>query len=238
MGASVSVLDFIHLGSTLSVRAMHAGTTAIVHTQDVYGASAKIIEYDSSNTELKFYANNAGFMAMTMTSTGGTLHGMWNMDTDGGNMGDVGLSDRRLKENIRPLFELLREATPPPKEGSAGGDHPRSPRNVLSDIIQRLRPVSYNLKGEAARHSRFGFIADEMMALLPQVTRTKTDGEQRQGIMYQDLIAVLVSGCQEMLSELAALRPRLELVENRIQQRRQWRARQQEKLRLSRWMTT
>jgi len=95
------------------------------------------------------------------TTTGGTLHGTWTADTV------VAVSDRRLKEHIKPLVSTLQkhlQAKPGGAQvrGAAGASGAR-PAGALSWVLRQLRPVSYNFKtGTDAKNIRFGFIADEM----------------------------------------------------------------------------
>merc|ERR1711974_366239 len=151
---------------------------------------------------------------------GGTLHGHW-----GTYSLDVTSSDRRLKENIRPVFETLRTRHSLDASGGGGGELGGGLLGsaVMDTVLQKLRPVSYNLRSEG-NQMRFGFIADEMLGVLPELTRTSKNRDNTMGILYQDLIAVLVAQMQHMFSEMDHLSKSLADVERRIQQRRLWRA--------------
>merc|ERR1712066_1072833 len=129
---------------------------------------------------------------------------------------DVTSSDRRLKENIRPVFETLQA-----RYGADGGEESQS--GAAADaVLQRLRPVSYNLRSEG-NSVRFGFVADEMMRVLPEITRVAKNSGHTMGILYQDLLAVLTTRMQGMLAEMEGLTARLRGIEGRIAQRRLWR---------------
>lgn len=64
--------------------------------------------------------------------------------------------------------------------------------------MRQLRPVSFRYKDNAeSKHSRYGFIAQELEALLPAVVHTDfTTGFRF--VRYTDLLAVLVMGTQQV----------------------------------------
>lgn len=82
-------------------------------------------------------------------------------------------------------------------------------------MLQRLRPVAYQyrnarkLHGRRAANVRFGFVADEVeRAGAPQVVRhmrgrTGSGDRNVKGLIYQDLIALLVAALQEQQRLLA-----------------------------------
>jgi hypothetical protein len=66
-------------------------------------------------------------------------------------------------------------------------------------LLRQLRPVSYSFrKGVDAKNMRFGFIADELENVVPEVVRRPGDREvsQQKAVVYQDLIALLFAGSQ------------------------------------------
>jgi 3-deoxy-D-arabino-heptulosonate 7-phosphate (DAHP) synthase class II len=88
-------------------------------------------------------------------------------------------------------------------------------------VLRQLRPVSYNFKaGPDHKAMRFGFVADEVEETMPNIMRqSNAKGkdavygvDEMKGIMYQDLIAVLVAGMQ-------AMSKRVERVEAELQRR-------------------
>lgn len=178
------------------------------------------IEYNVFTSKLNFFVTASGTSTskLQMTSTGGTLHGLWYLDSD---MSEgVSTSDRSLKTNIQPLLKTISE---PPQVGVVAqamgyeglGGHERQ----LDDVLQQLRPVAYDLKGDTDKQ-RFGFIADEMVQILPQITRKSMTGDRYMGIMYQDMIAFLVNMMQEMFSDLSRESAKLVSVEKRISMRK------------------
>ena len=74
--------------------------------------------------------------------------------------------------------------------------------------------MAYYLQGNDGL--RFGFLADEVQKVLPQITRLSS---QRQGIMYLDLLAVLACSMQELTEEMDAVVARLSFLEGRIEER-------------------
>lgn len=105
------------------------------------------------------------------------LHGHWNFEY-------ISTSDRSLKENVTPLMQSLQART------RLGGYGDLS----WESLLEELRPVSYNYKGTS--EMRFGFIAQEMESAIPDVVFTRPGVRQkpdRKGIMYMDLVAVLIS---------------------------------------------
>lgn len=231
-GAALSVLDFVNFGASLSVRgdihvreATYTLTSKVKLTNVVGATTYPYIHYDSGTNQIDFYPDSAStWRPLTLTSSGGTMHGLWTADVDGANMG-ADFSDRSLKENIHPLFETLRNmqesAAPGPMLAARGGD--ARPEFDMATLLQRLSPVAYNLKGRAAGQTRFGFIADEIQRVLPQVTRVSENSDKTKGIMYMDFIAVLVNTLQDLFANMRTIGGELETLENRIHLRKQHR---------------
>lgn len=172
------------------------------------------MEFFNDTQELMLYYG--GCRPLTLNDEGGTLHGWW------GTMSmAVTSSDRRLKDNIQPVFETLRSRHPLIAAQAGDGG------SVVGAFLDRIRPVSYNLRPDspAGDHVRFGFIADEMFDVLPEITRVAKTKERTMGILYEDLISVLTARMQDMFSEMALATARMQSVESRIQQRKQWRSR-------------
>lgn len=203
VGASLSVLDFAQLGSSLSCRrcARFGNDVSLVNTPSVtIGSDAKIEFVDPT---IKWWA--AGNSRLSLTSEGGIIHGIWSADAEGYNLGSNAWSDRRLKANIQPIMAAIANRTV----------------NSSVSLLNMLRPVAYNMQSDPAR-IRFGFIADEMQQVLPEVVRYTGAGEDnaRAGIMYLDLLAVLACSIQELTLEMNLIVERLSAVEERIQRRK------------------
>lgn len=71
-------------------------------------------------------------------------------------------------------------------------------------VLRELRPVSYHFKAPTeSKLQRYGFIADEVEATIPNVVRERLDlPDHHKGIVYQDLIAVLAAALQSMQQRL------------------------------------
>jgi hypothetical protein len=117
---------------------------------------------------------------------GGNMHGMWYAEHL------VHVSDRRLKKNILPIREAL----------DARAESVGATEDSANWVLRELRPVSYRFKsGPESKWPRFGFIADEVQATIPQVIR-ENPATTIKGIMYEDLLAVLTTVLQSMQSQL------------------------------------
>jgi len=110
----------------------------------------------------------------------------------------LSVSDRRLKANIRNLESTL------------------TGRN-----LDELRPVSFQYLKED--DTRLGFVANELQRTLPELVREMPDGkDKRLGVVYQDLMAVLTTMIQGLVTEASVLQPRMRSIEERIKQRKKW----------------
>jgi len=184
---------------------------------------------------LEFYVE--GNRSMSMDATGGTLHGSWIADNQ------ITTSDRRLKDNIKPIQHTLDQnymanlITPEvPRDPFNGADQTSfegfdednatavdQDGSSMRWVLRQLRPVSFNFKiGDEAKQVRFGFIADEMETVLPQVVRSfpgPNDGKEKpkQGIAYGDLIAVLTGIVKHFGSELQAMEARVRFAETELE---------------------
>jgi len=165
--------------------------------------------YNSASTQLEWYVGGA--QTLVLDGSGGTLHGTWDIGAGG-----AVTSDRRLKRDVKPLKRTLREvyetsasevsdlsgAHGVPPEGGPGTFLPSSKESAEGGplwTLRQLRPVSYYFKkGSESKYMRFGFIADDLESVLPQVVRTTRGKEfdDQKGVMYTDLIALLTSAAQ------------------------------------------
>jgi len=129
-GSSMSVLDFLHLGSSLSLRSFtRAGSAVSVRGLSRFGSSMSVLDFLhlGSSLSLRSFArvgssisvygnvlmNDGGTIgvtaggtsgkSITITSAGGTLHGTWSAENA------LDTSDRRLKKDIMPLGKTLAE---------------------------------------------------------------------------------------------------------------------------------
>jgi hypothetical protein len=204
VGSSMSVLDFLHLGSSLSLRSFaRLGSSLSVGGAIALGGNQAYLRYDSSAIQ----AYVAGTKSLDITSAGGNLYGAWSAENV------VQTSDRRLKTDIQDLEPALEQI----------GDG-------VTWILRELRPVKYRFRrGSEAKETRYGFIADEVGGVLPALLRSVgdrglgVDGDPDsqaaaaarpgllgddvpvQGIVMQDLIALLVAQAKAHQSRLEGL---------------------------------
>jgi len=186
-GSTLSVLDFVQLGSSLSVGTIMTNTVK-------YAKTSTYAEFGSTKIEL--YA--AGSRALQVTSTGGTLHGAWNSDAT------VTTSDRRLKKNIEPLYRTIAQ------QALLRGGSQQGQQQPVNWLLRELRPVSFNLKhGPEAKYLKFGFIAQELETVFPNLVRT-VENTDTKAVASQDLIAVLTLALQNLQKDFDDSRRELE----------------------------
>merc|ERR1712112_80023 len=89
-------------------------------------------------------------------------------------------SDRRLKNSIESLNSSI----------------------SALEVVQNLRPTSYRYNG--TNRTRYGFIADEVAKILPSVVQKLPSGYD--GILYQDIIPVVVQATKQVSAENERLR--------------------------------
>jgi len=89
-------------------------------------------------------------------------------------------SDASIKTDIQPLADYL---------------------NTDSlDIISCLKPIKYVYVGDPLRTNRFGFIAQDVSEVCPELVTIDTEGKA--SLNYMDLIALLTRGIQELYEML------------------------------------
>jgi hypothetical protein len=170
---------------------------ATISMPDVNGADRRVLSIETSDL-----------------SFGGTLHGLWHSDEV------IASSDRTMKVDIANLEDYAgRCQTPECRQASRTsllhrlkprGKRGSEPVRSLFPILQELRPVVYRYKdgatGLGKNQVRFGFVADELEQLVPDVVRTTTkEGQSKKGVVYQDLIALLAAGMREHQGRLEAV---------------------------------
>lgn len=105
------------------------------------------------------------------------------------------------------------------RQGRPTSDQPESD---ISWLLRELRPVSFHLKrGPEAKHLKFGFIAQELETVFPNLVRgSETDNTMT--VSNQDLIAVLTLAVQSLQNELVEQRKIMEeqrrLLESMVQE--------------------
>jgi hypothetical protein len=200
----MSVLDFLHLGSSLSLRSFaRFGSSLSVRGAVQLGGDGAYFTYATSAIQ----AYVGGTKSLDITSTGGNLYGAWAAENV------VQTSDRRLKTDIQELGTALGKSD-----------------DAVTWILRELRPVQYRFRrGSESKETRYGFLADEVGGVLPALLRSVgdrgvgVDGDPDsqaaaatrpqflgddvplQGIVVSDLIALLVAQAKAHQSRLEQL---------------------------------
>jgi hypothetical protein len=157
--------------------------------------------------------NAFGGKAMTVTSSGGTLHGVWTADVS------ISTSDSRLKTNIKPLYQTLQESS---YALTSGWSSDRGEDSAIGWVLREIRPVSYTFKkGADSKQVRFGFIAQEVEKILPDAAPTIDDEVKTKGVDYMDLIAVLTNALKELQEGIKTITPRMLSIEDRVKKRKE-----------------
>lgn len=93
---------------------------------------------------------------------------------------------------------------------------------MVKDKVKLLRPVTYNLSDDAGflkeqpvKNLQYGFIAQELQELFPDLVVKRDDGVL--GIQYTGLIPVLVQAIKEQQVEIDDLTKRISELEKRLQ---------------------
>merc|ERR1712127_1031576 len=124
-----------------------------------------------------------------------------------------------MKKDIAPLRRTLRAVVASLEEVpkiqvsspaiSGGGEQP----DGALWLLRQLRPVSYSFrKGPESKFMRFGFIADELESVVPEVVRTgkgKAFADQK-AVQYQDLIALLAAAAQSQQQRIDEMQQEME----------------------------
>jgi hypothetical protein len=80
---------------------------------------------------------------------------------------------------------------------------------TATELLQALRPVAYTMDSESHELTRrYGFIAQELERVLPDLVFNSTEAGTK-GVLYQDLIAILVEAVQEQAHENHVLKQAL-----------------------------
>jgi uncharacterized coiled-coil protein SlyX len=190
--------------------------------------------FTNSNTYVREVSNTLevfvkGQRSATFEDNGGILHGSWNVASG------LVTSDRRLKTNIAPLQRTLRDVIAPkaqaekkvPPAGQSGlrGTAGQGTQGTTGAgdgalwLLRQLRPVSYSFrKGADSKNMRFGFIADELESVVPEVVRSAGDKDvtDQKAVVYQDLIALLAAATQSQQNVIEKQQNHMQALEDRM----------------------
>jgi hypothetical protein len=202
-GSSISVFGLARFGTCLSLRCDgKVGGKFSVEDQLIIGKPLSISTklafpqpantyISATSTGIEHYVSGVKVLSMS-TDSGvgkGTLHGLWEYETP------PSVSDLRLKRDVNLLEATLSTPGPDGRQRS------------VPDIVRELRPVSYRLKRstEGKHPLHFGFVAQELEKVLPEVVYTEKESGLRL-VMYQDLLAVLALALKAQDHEMRSLR--------------------------------
>merc|ERR1711988_739159 len=95
----------------------------------------------------------------------------------------------------------------------------QSRSDAVSSLIRFLRPVAFRYKrASESKHSRFGFIAQELQAVLPDLVHEDSRNGMK-SVRYNDLVAVLAVGLQSLSERLGWLEEDLQMLERDVDRR-------------------
>jgi len=188
---ALSVASYLKMGDYVRLNDKRLDFSTDANTYAQYTSSA-IAFYSSSNRK------------MTMSSSAGILHGTWSSD------GVITSSDARLKRSIEPLQETL-AALQRAHAGGGSESQPATdePLDPVAWLLMQLRPVSYIFKSDETGGRRFGFLADDIEKLIPDMVRLDNDTKQTKRLYILDMLAVLVASSQHQRAAFGALEARL-----------------------------
>jgi hypothetical protein len=148
--------------------------------------------WDNTSGGYRFVINQAGNVGIGTTAPSQKLHVLGNILASG----TITPSDSRLKENI---FDL---------------------RYGLKEVL-KLRPVSYNWKSEPDGKKVLGLIAQETLAITPEIIELPKSEKEFYAMNYVQLIPVLIKATQEQQaiietqqSEINNLKKELDQIKN------------------------
>jgi len=143
------------------------------------GSSGGSSQWTTAGSNIHFNTGNVGI---------GTTNPTYKLHVDGtvAAVSMENLSDARYKTDIQPLAARA------------------------LDIITQLRPVSFRWKqpdSDGMKGERFGFIAQEVEGVLPQIVSTQRGREDTKRMRSNEMLPVLVKAIQELREELCEIKP-------------------------------
>lgn len=208
----MSVLENVGYGQTMTgtnVRTSQiSNADADVSSPDIFAKFDKTQGFELGIKNSVGSTKKAISVKQDGTYITGTLHGTWQSDAT------VTTSDRRLKTSIEPLYRTIAAQAQDrlQSSGKVVADQDISEGGVdnvlqkgrqrqdssINWLLRELRPVSFHLKrGPEAKYLKFGFIAQELETVFPNLVRKSSDDETL-SVASQDLIAVLTLAFQNL----------------------------------------
>ena len=82
----------------------------------------------------------------------------------------------------------------------------------MTDVVRSLNPVSFkwkdDLKSSSSSNTQYGFIAQEVMQVLPDIVSETDDGTL--AVNYVALIPILTTSIQELSAKIEELEAKIE----------------------------
>ncbi len=147
------------------------------------GSNDWILQMDNDGTTaLKLWSSNGGGFVQTWNGVTGasTLNGNFHVNgsiTFTGTIRDT--SDRRLKDNIKPLSEYA---------------------DIL-DRVTQINTYSFTMKDDELKKLEFGVMAQEIKELFPELVETADDEMGSMSVNYMGLIAPMVESIKALKAE-------------------------------------
>jgi hypothetical protein len=173
------VFSSLSTGTGIGVYGTEIGASNTGYAVQAVNNSASGWGVYSSGTSPNYFAGNVG---IGTTSPSAALEVVGDIKYSG-LLTDT--SDRRLKDNIKPLGPQLGRIT-------------------------SLQPVSFTMKADKERRTEFGLIAQDAEPIYPNLVVTAPDGTK--SLAYSGLIAPLIEAAKEEQAEINQLRAGLAVV--------------------------
>jgi len=223
MGASLSLRSLARFGSSMSVVGNIRCGNQLAVFDNLCLSADKVVDFEgwkmswtAATSKLIFKADSASQQPLTITPTGGELHGTWSVESI------VSSSDRRLKREILPLAQRLSRRT-------SGSPTATELLQALNPVHQQgLDPQSSPLEESTPRQERprILFETPDVEKVLPDLvwpspnSAPQTDALDEgvgKGIVYQDFLALLTLAAQERQRRLEEHQVREQQENERIQ---------------------
>jgi len=171
----------------------------VIYTLKYFGSEGVLLSYDYGS---EWYTT--GGAEGTTTLTNGSALLPW-----GNNIMDIGSnaqkwrvlyctdmvlgSDRKIKKNIAPVTYGI-------------------------DALKRLKPVSYQFIEDQKNQQRFGFIAQELEEVIPELIRK--DELDNYSVSYLDMISILVKSVQEQQAVIEMQQKEIQAIKAELERRK------------------
>jgi hypothetical protein len=225
---------------TISIRGPDAGT-ANIYFGDTTDWTQGAISYDFSTDAMRFYTSNIN-ERMRITSAGSVLVGKTvgdgtagstvgiELDANGGleatrSGNNAGMFSRRGSNGNCVLFR--RDAT---SVGAITVTTTGTTYNTTSDLrlktdikpisnstekLMAMNPVTHGWKANPEADTVHGFIAQEMIEIIPEAVSGEPEGEEMMSMDYGRITPVIVAALQEANKKIAEIETRLNELETK-----------------------